>query len=84
MDFGDALRAMREGKTVRRTWWAELAALTPDEYATLALERPDGWSEVFVVTCGNGLRTMFNPSHAQLLADDWETVDKGELDCENT
>ena len=73
MDFGRALAAMRNGHTVRRAGWAALVRAAPDEYAELRLEQPAaGWEEVLVVTTGEGVRTMFNPSHAQLLALDWE------------
>jgi hypothetical protein len=63
---------MRNGGTVRRRGWFALKA-DPREYKTLCLEKPSAdWEEVLVVTTWGGLRTMFNPSHAQLLAEDWE------------
>lgn len=75
MDFSDALRVLKEGGTVRRAAWTALTRADPGEYATLRLTSPaPGFQEVFVVTTGRGECTMFNTSHSQILADDWEVV----------
>lgn len=72
MDFGWALSAMREGKAVKRRAWDELRHI-PDEYAELQIGVPaEGWAEEMVVTSYDGSRRTYNPSHRQLLADDWE------------
>lgn len=72
MDIGWALAAARNGEAVRREAWDLLRSI-PAESATLTLEQPaPAFSEVLVITMNNGHKTMFTPSHEQLLADDWE------------
>lgn len=72
MDFGWALRAMENGASVKREKWDELGAVSPREYASVALVVPSaGYERLFIVTTHGGERTMFNASHHQLLAKDW-------------
>lgn len=72
MDIGWALAAVRDGKAVRRRAW-DLLMEIPEESTILTLERPaPDYSEVLVITMNNGRKTLFTPSHVQLLADDWE------------
>lgn len=72
MDFGWALRAMKNGEAVRRRAWDGLRHI-PDEYAELRITSPaEGWAQVMAVTTNDGTRRMYNPSHRQMLAEDWE------------
>lgn len=71
MDFGWALRAMRNGEAVRRLAWDRLRDI-PEEYARLRIESPPGWGEMLVVESYDGLKRPYNGSHSQLLATDWE------------
>lgn len=72
MDFGWALSAMKNGNAVRRQAWDQLRHI-PDEYAELRIGVPaEGWDEVMVVTSNDGSRRTYNPSHRQMLANDWE------------
>lgn len=72
MDIGWAVAAMQNGEQVRRAVWDRYEDFD-DEYKLVQLVTPgDEWKPVFMVTTHGGQRTMFNPAHAQLLADDWE------------
>lgn len=71
MDFSDALRAVKDGKRVRRAVWHD----NPDRWGCwveLADVPPVG--DVLLVGYVDGASRLFAGANWDLLADDWEIV----------
>lgn len=78
MDFGEALKALKEGKLVRREGWNGksmwLALQRPDEHSKMTLpyiyiEYPVGHPAY-----PNGSKVPWLASQTDLLSEDWEIV----------
>lgn len=89
MDFGDALRALRDGKRVARLGWPDAMwlVLIPGSTFMVTADRPLGQGAPHLV----GARATYQPhidkmrpeglgpwapTHAALLATDWEVRDE--------
>lgn len=86
MDFGEALRALKDGKRVARRWWGNSVwlVLVPGSTIIVDADRPLGQAaphlvgqrveyqpHIDKVREGDGMEPWV-PTHGALLADDWE------------
>ncbi len=72
-DYGWALRAMKNGHTVRRKLWRELEP-GPQLLVSVALEQPEGFVPMLVATLYDGSKIPLFPNAYHQLAEDWELV----------
>jgi hypothetical protein len=70
-DFGWALRAMKNGETVRRRFWAEVEP-GPQVLVSIRLDQPEGFDVMLSALLFDGTRIPFYPNAYHLLAEDWE------------
>jgi hypothetical protein len=78
MDFGWALRAMKNGEEVRRERWAPETrpnGAEPTLYKFVYLEYRDGHEPELMHQRHNGQRGHFHLLSDHLLAEDWELAD---------
>jgi hypothetical protein len=73
-EFGEALKKLRAGQRVTRAEWNS-------KHQYLELQVPDAGSNMTLpyiyITTGQSDRVPWLPSHTDLLAEDWETVNDG-------
>ena len=73
MNIGDAMMLALNGKKIHRRTWDSYRDHFPGEYRYLAITEPTDEYEPFIcAVLWNGRKAAFNPSHSQLLANDWE------------
>ena len=72
MDFGDAIKAMKEGKAVHRTIWmgtqARIKMQMPDEYSKMSIA-------YLYIENEQGVRVPWSPSQLDMLQEDWSVVE---------
>lgn len=70
-DFGWALRAMKNGHEVRRSFWTTLEP-DPQVLISVRLETPEGFAPMITALLYDGTRIPLLPNAYHLLAEDWE------------
>ena len=70
-DFGWAIRAMKNGETVRRQFWTTLEP-SPQVLISVSLAQPEGFDVMLSALLYDGTRIPFYPNAYHLLAEDWE------------
>ena len=74
MDFSDALRHMRAGRTARREVWINLGLIVG-----FVVPSPESNIMPFLATqTPNGRMMAWQPCQEELIADDWIVMDRGE------
>lgn len=69
-DFGDALKAMKAGKQVRRAYWT--SRVEDDGWMALRDPGPPFEPQMVLKYPGNPVLRPFGGSQFDLLAEDWE------------
>lgn len=75
MDIGKAVDAMRAGKAVRRAVWVQHPAVVVTDYLCVRMANIPGFDPVLVSSTTGPTKHPYNPTHADLLATDWEIAD---------
>jgi hypothetical protein len=77
VDFSDALRLARQGKKIRRRFYAELNGKVGESVELVQPVLPDGRPVMPMLLCNkpDGVMTLFAGAQWDLLANDWEVVE---------